>query len=183
MVRYPVSARTQAGGSVMDRFPDDSLRVNECERGGLTKFKLIHAMRFTRQSQSCTAGSRLFLHASIFDEFLEKLVEHTLKLRLGDPLDETTDMGAIINEKQFTKVCGYIEEELGRSDARLVTGGRPPESGPLSEGFFTRPTIFCDASNDWRLAREEIFGPVLVAIRWLVPPRGFLDETPPPPRP
>ena len=127
---------------------------------------IIGAMRFTRQSQSCTAGSRLFLHASIFDEFLEKLVARTSKLRLGDPLDESTDMGAIINEKQFTKVCGYIEEGLGRSDARLAMGGLPPETGPLSEGFFARPTIFADASNDWRLAREEIFGPVLVAIRW-----------------
>ena len=75
-------------------------------------------------------------------------------------------MGAIINEKQFRKVCGYVEEGLDRSDARLVMGGLPPESGPLSEGFFARPTIFADASNDWRLAREEIFGPVLVAIRW-----------------
>ena len=120
---------------------------------------IIGAMRFTRQSQSCTAGSRLFLHASIFDEFLEKLVARTSKLRLGDPLDESTDMGAIINEKQFTKVCGYIEEGLGRSDARLAMGGLPPETGPLSEGFFARPTIFADASNDWRLAREEIFGP------------------------
>ena len=127
---------------------------------------IVGAMRFTRQSQSCTAGSRLFLHASIFDEFLEKLVARTSKLRLGDPLDESTDMGAIINEKQFTKVCGYVEEGLGRSDARLAMGGLPPETGPLSEGFFARPTIFADASNDWRLAREEIFGPVLVAIRW-----------------
>ena len=127
---------------------------------------IIGAMRFTRQSQSCTAGSRLFLHASIFDEFLDKLVARTSTLKLGDPLDESTDMGAIINEKQFTKVCGYIEEGLGRSDARLAMGGLPPGTGPLSEGFFARPTIFADASNDWRLAREEIFGPVLVAIRW-----------------
>ena len=127
---------------------------------------VINSMRFTRQSQSCTAGSRLFLHASIFDEFLDKLVDRTAKLRLGDPLDEATDVGTIINEKQFRKVCGYIEEGLGRSDARLAMGGLPPETGPLSEGYFTRPTIFADASNDWRLAREEIFGPVLVAIRW-----------------
>ncbi len=127
---------------------------------------VIAAMRFTRQSQSCTAGSRLFLHSSIFDEFLEKLVARTSTLKLGDPLDESTDMGAIINEKQFRKVCGYVEEGLARSDARLMMGGRPPGSGPLSEGFFARPTIFADASNDWRLAREEIFGPVLVAIRW-----------------
>ena len=127
---------------------------------------IIAAMRFTRQSQSCTAGSRLFLHADIFDEFLEQLVGRTSDLKLGDPLDESTDMGAIINEKQFRKVCSYVEEGLERSDARLVMGGLPPDSGPLSEGFFARPTIFADASNDWRLAREEIFGPVLVAIRW-----------------
>ncbi len=127
---------------------------------------IINAMRFTRQSQSCTAGSRLFLHASVFDEFLEKLAQKTSGLRQGDPLDEATDMGTIINEKQFRKVCGYVEEGLGRNDARLVMGGLPPTEGPLSKGWFTQPTIFADASNDWRLAREEIFGPVLVAIRW-----------------
>ena len=127
---------------------------------------IIGAMRFTRQSQSCTAGSRLF-----------PACEHHRRVpgRSSSPAPRSsgsatrwtnpTDMGAIINEKQFTKVCGYIEEGLGRSDARLAMGGLPPETGPLSEGFFARPTIFADASNDWRLAREEIFGPVLVAIR------------------
>ena len=75
-------------------------------------------------------------------------------------------MGAIIDEKQFRKVCGYIAEGLDRSDARLAMDGPPPATGPLSEGFFALPTIFADASNDWRLAREEIFGPVLVAIPW-----------------
>lgn len=130
---------------------------------------IINAMRFTRQSQSCTAGSRLFLHASIFDEFLDALKSKTEGLKLGDPLDEATDMGTIINEKQFTKVCGYVREGLEREDARLVMGGLPPDSGPLSEGYFAKPTIFADASNDWRLSREEIFGPVLVAIRWEKP--------------
>jgi betaine-aldehyde dehydrogenase len=127
---------------------------------------IIAAMRFTRQSQSCTAGSRLFLHADIFDSFLDKLAAKTSTLKLGDPLDEATDVGTIINEKQFRKVCGYVEEGLKRDDARLVMGGLPPESGPLSEGYFAMPTLFAEAANDWRLAREEIFGPVLVAIRW-----------------
>jgi acyl-CoA reductase-like NAD-dependent aldehyde dehydrogenase len=127
---------------------------------------IIAAMRFTRQSQSCTAGSRLFLHEDVFDSFLDKLVARTSGLKMGDPLDETTDMGAIINEKQFRRVCGYVEEGLARPEARVVMGGLPPETGPLSEGWFARPTIFADVSNDWRLAREEIFGPVLVAIRW-----------------
>jgi len=127
---------------------------------------IISAMRFTRQSQSCTAGSRLFLHADIFDSFLQKLADKVSTLKLGDPLDEETDMGAIINEKQFKRVCGFVEEGLALDDAHLLMGGMPPTSGPLSKGYFALPTVFANASNDWRLAREEIFGPVLVAIRW-----------------
>src|SRR3984885_880429 len=127
---------------------------------------VIAGMRFTRQSQSCTAGSRLFLHADIFDSFLEKLRTKTQALKLGDPLDEATDIGSIINQKQFTKVCGYVEDGLKRKDARLVFGGMPPTDGPLSEGYFAIPTVFADTSTDWRLAREEIYGPVLVAIPW-----------------
>jgi betaine-aldehyde dehydrogenase len=127
---------------------------------------IINAMRFTRQSQSCTAGSRMFLHEDIFDSFLEKLEKKTSGLKIGDPLDEKTDIGTIINNKQFTKVCKYVDEGLKRSDAQLVFGGLPPTTGPLSEGYYAVPTVFADRSNDWRLAREEIFGPVLVAIRW-----------------
>jgi acyl-CoA reductase-like NAD-dependent aldehyde dehydrogenase len=127
---------------------------------------IIAAMRFTRQSQSCTAGSRLFLHADIFDAFLGRLKERTEKLKIGDPLDETTDIGAIINEKQFKKVCSYVEDGLNQPRARLVMGGMPPQSGPLAQGYFAIPTVFADVANDWRIAREEIFGPVLVAIPW-----------------
>ena len=127
---------------------------------------IVSAMRFTRQSQSCTAGSRLFLHRDIFDKFLEALVKKVEKLKLGDPLDEGTDIGTVINEKQFKRVCGYVEEGLNRKDARVLMGGLPPKDGPLSKGYYTLPTIFADVSNDWRLALEEIFGPVLVAIPW-----------------
>lgn len=127
---------------------------------------IIAAMRFTRQSQSCTAGSRLFLHADIFDNFLSSLAAKTTKLRIGDPLDEATDVGAIINEKQFKKVCGYVEDGMKQPGSKLLFGGLPPATGPLSKGYFAIPTVFTNAANDWRLAREEIFGPVLVAIRW-----------------
>jgi betaine-aldehyde dehydrogenase len=127
---------------------------------------IIAAMRFTRQSQSCTAGSRLFLHADIFDSFLGKLAEKVQKLRIGEPLDETSDIGAIINEKQFNKVCGYVEEGMKRPDAKMLFGGLPPKTGPLSQGYYAIPTVFAHPANDWRLAREEIFGPVLVAIPW-----------------
>jgi len=127
---------------------------------------IINAMRFTRQSQSCTAGSRLFLHEDIFDSFLRKLEKKTTSLKIGDPLDEASDIGTIINNKQYSKVCKYVQDGLERADAKLVFGGLPPKTGPLSEGYYTIPTVFADRSNDWRLAREEIFGPVLVAIRW-----------------
>ena len=127
---------------------------------------VISGMRVTRQGQSCTAGSRLFLHRSIFDSFLTKLPSKLQTLKIGDPTDEATDMGAIINRKQFDRVCGYIEDGLGSSEARVVLGGLPPATGPLAQGYFVQPTVFADVSNDWRIAREEIFGPVMVAIPW-----------------
>ncbi|GJD36124.1 aldehyde dehydrogenase family protein [Methylobacterium aerolatum] len=127
---------------------------------------IVAAMRFTRQSQSCTAGSRLFLHRSIYDGFLEKLVAKASQLKIGDALDEASDVGAIINERQFKKVCGYVEDGQRQAGSRLVMGGLPDTDGPLAQGYFMRPTAFAQADNDWRLAREEIFGPVLVAIPW-----------------
>jgi len=127
---------------------------------------VISAMRFTRQGQSCTAGSRLFLHKSIYENFLEKLKTKLSTLKIGDPLDEATDMGAIINRKQFDRVCGYIEDGMAQKGSRLVLGGLPPKQGPLAQGFFVQPTVFANVQNDWRIAREEIFGPVLAAIPW-----------------
>jgi betaine-aldehyde dehydrogenase len=127
---------------------------------------VISGMRFTRQGQSCTAGSRLFLHESILDSFLEKLTAKLATLTVGDPLDEATDMGSIINRKQFARVCGYIEDGLRQKGSRAVIGGMPPADGPLAEGYYVTPTVFAQASNEWRIAREEIFGPVLVVIPW-----------------
>jgi acyl-CoA reductase-like NAD-dependent aldehyde dehydrogenase len=127
---------------------------------------VISGMRFTRQGQSCTAGSRLFLHRSIFDSFLQKLTASLSALKIGEPLEEATDMGAIINRKQFERVCAYIEDGSRQKDARLVIGGLPPKEGPLSAGYFVQPTVFAEVHNEWRIAREEIFGPVLVAIPW-----------------
>jgi len=127
---------------------------------------VVNGMRFTRQGQSCTAGSRLFLHRSIFDSFLERLRTKLGTLKLGDPLEEATDMGTLINRRQFERVCSYIGDGLAQQGARLVAGGLPPKTGPLSQGYFVEPTLFAEVRNDWRIAREEIFGPVLVAIPW-----------------
>ncbi len=127
---------------------------------------VIAAMRFARQGQSCTAGSRLFLHKSIFDSFLERLAAKLTKMKVGDPLDESSDMGAIVSRQQFDSVLRYITEGTKQQGARTVTGGLPPKDGPLAEGYYIEPTVFANDTNDWRLAREEIFGPVLVAIPW-----------------
>jgi acyl-CoA reductase-like NAD-dependent aldehyde dehydrogenase len=126
---------------------------------------VISGMRFTRQGQSCTAGSRLFLHASIMDEFLDRLSKKLSTLVVGDPLDERTDMGSLINKKQFDRVCGYIEDGLQQPGVRVVMGGLRPRRDD-SEGYFVDPTVFANVSNDWRIAREEIFGPVLCVIPW-----------------
>lgn len=127
---------------------------------------VIAGMRFARQGQSCTAGSRLFVHQSVYDSFIDKLATKLGKMKVGDPLDESSDMGAIVSRQQFDKVCGYIAEGAKQQGARTVVGGLPPKDGPLSEGYYIEPTVFANMRNDWRLAREEIFGPVLVAIPW-----------------
>jgi acyl-CoA reductase-like NAD-dependent aldehyde dehydrogenase len=127
---------------------------------------VIAGMRFTRQGQSCTAGSRLFLHQDIYQSFLDKISQRLTKLKVGDPLDEATDMGSIINTKQYNRVCEYIQDGMNQPSAKMLIGGLPPKEGPLSEGFFVEPTIIANATNDWRIAREEIFGPVLVVIPW-----------------
>jgi betaine-aldehyde dehydrogenase len=127
---------------------------------------VFFGMRFTRQGQSCTAGSRLFLHESIYDSFLDQLVKRLRSLKIGNPLDEATDMGAIINRKQFESVCSYVEDGLRQGGAHLLTGGVPPTEGPLAQGYFMEPTVIDHVRNEWRIAREEIFGPVLVVIPW-----------------
>jgi len=126
----------------------------------------IAAARIYRQSQSCTTGSRLFIHESIFESFLDKLVKKLSSLKIGDPLEEDTDVGCLASETQFNRVCSYIKEGLNHPSAKILTGGLPDLDGPLSEGYFLKPTIFTGISNDFRLAREEIFGPVICAIPW-----------------
>ena len=127
---------------------------------------VINGMRFIRQGQSCTAGSRLFLHESIFDNFLSRLIEKLKGIKIGNPFDEKTQMGAIVNRTQYETVCRYIEEGLKQPGATALIGGVPPSEGPLSQGYYVEPTVFTGVENDWRIAKEEVFGPVLVVIPW-----------------
>ena len=127
---------------------------------------LLFASRFTRQGQSCTAGSRLFLHEDIYDEVLGKLVDRLGSLVVGNPLDEASDMGAVINQKQFDAIDEYLVEGRESGDMTVALGGTAPSVGPLTEGYYHLPTIFSGGRNEFRRAREEIFGPVVVAIPW-----------------
>jgi aldehyde dehydrogenase (NAD+) len=127
---------------------------------------LLLASRFTRQGQSCTAGSRLFLHEDIYDDVLARLSVKLGALQVGDPLDEATDMGAVINAKQHAAITGYLDEGRATEGMKAVLGGSAPTDGALTEGYYHLPTVFSGVRNDFRLAQEEIFGPVLVAIPW-----------------
>ncbi|MBB3084565.1 aldehyde dehydrogenase family protein [Geodermatophilus sabuli] len=125
---------------------------------------LVLSSRVTRQGQSCTAGSRLYLHRDVHDEVLARLADRLGALKVGDPLDESNDIGAIINQSQYDSIRDYLED--GLANMRVELGGLPPTTGPLAEGLFHVPTLFSGGDNSFRLAREEIFGPVVVAIPW-----------------
>ncbi|MBI5302051.1 MAG: aldehyde dehydrogenase family protein [Chloroflexi bacterium] len=131
-----------------------------------TVANVINGMRVVRQGQSCTAGTRLYLHESIFDSFIEKLVTKLRAFKIGEPLDDTTQVGAIVNENQYNTILDYIADGLEQPGAKAVCGGMPPKTLPFTEGYFVEPTVFVGVQNDWRIVREEIFGPVLVVIPW-----------------
>ncbi len=116
---------------------------------------------FFNQGEMCSAGSRLIIEESVRDAVLEKVVAAGRKLVPGDPLDAATRLGAIVDDVQLQTVLGYID--AGREDgARLLAGGR--RARQESGGFYVEPTIFGEVRPDMRIAREEIFGPVLAAI-------------------
>ena len=117
---------------------------------------------FYGKGEVCNAGSRLFLESKVKDEFTEKLATRAAKMRPADPLDPKTRMGAIVSQDQMQTVLSYIE--AGKKDgAKLVAGGKRV-SVDGGKGFFIEPTIFGDVKNDMRIAREEIFGPVLSVL-------------------
>jgi len=135
------------------------------ERIEATADGILLGMRFSRQGQSCTAGSRLFIHESVYEIVLDAVVRKASALVVGDPLDEATDMGAIINESQYRSVQEYIADGKAQPGVRVALDGANVSPAGL-DGYYQGPTIFADVQNTWRIAREEIFGPVLVAISW-----------------
>jgi alpha-ketoglutaric semialdehyde dehydrogenase len=119
---------------------------------------------FGTTGQRCTATSRLILHEKIHDRFLEMLAARVKALRLGDGLLPTSEVGPCVNKSQQETVKSYVEIGL-KEGARLVTGGKVPAGKELEKGWFYEPTVFADVKPDHRIAREEIFGPVLSVLK------------------
>jgi acyl-CoA reductase-like NAD-dependent aldehyde dehydrogenase len=146
----------EMGGKNVVMIMDDAqleLAVEGCLWGG-----------FGTTGQRCTAASRVVVHEKLYDEFLQQFAARASALRVGDGLDDRTQMGPSVSEAQLETVMKYVE--IGRGEgARLVTGGNRLTSGQYSRGWFHEPTIFGDVEPSMRIAQEEIFGPVVSVIR------------------
>jgi alpha-ketoglutaric semialdehyde dehydrogenase len=166
---------TEIGLGVYQRAATRGIRA-QCEMGGKNPVIVLEdadvdlavagvaAGAFGSTGQRCTATSRVILLHPVADAFLEKLVASANKMRLGDPLAADVDMGPSVDESQMQKVLEYID--IGKAEgAELLCGGTRADEGALAKGYFVRPTVFDRVRPDMRIAREEIFGPVLSVIR------------------
>ena len=167
-------------GKAIQKAAADSLKPTLLELGGknaLIAFsdanveKLVEGvakgMNFTWAGQSCGSTSRVFLHESLHDDILEKVKLYVQKqYRPGVPTDMTTTMGPVINKQAYDRVLGYIESAK-EEGAKLVAGGKPPTGNvDIEGGFFIEPTIFAEVQPTMRIAKEEIFGPVMSVFKW-----------------
>ena len=164
---------TEVGRLIMEAAAKSNLKRISLELGGKSPNIIFadsdlddavegaHLGLFVNQGQSCCAGSRVFVEEKIYDEFVEKSIARARKRRVGDPLDPRTDQGPQVSESQFDRVMGYIES--GRHEgATLACGGERVGD----RGYFIQPTVFCDVQDEMKIAREEIFGPVMSIIRF-----------------
>jgi acyl-CoA reductase-like NAD-dependent aldehyde dehydrogenase len=134
-------------------FPDADLKF--AVRGAVTAI-------FFNQGQVCTAGSRLFVHKSVYDQVVGGLTDHASKMKLGAGIDPATEIGPLVSQEQLERVTGYIEAGK-REGANPTTGGNRP-GDTLTQGYFVQPTVFDNVRDDMTIAREEIFGPVVAAL-------------------
>lgn len=125
----------------------------------------IKGMNMNRQGQSCSSTSRVFVHASIHDAVVEELVRQAEALPIGFPWLHGNEVGPIVSQRQYDRVMGFIES--GKSEgAKLMTGGGKPADERLKNGFFVSPTVFDGVNPAMRIAKEEIFGPVMSVFTW-----------------
>lgn len=127
---------------------------------------IVGGMNFTWSGQSCGSTSRVFLHESLHDTVLARVAELLpQRHKPGIPTDPATTMGSLVSAAQLDKVKGFVASALAEG-GRLVTGGKAPGDPALKDGFFFEPTIFADMKPHMRLAREEVFGPILSVFKW-----------------
>ncbi|HEX5483050.1 MAG TPA: aldehyde dehydrogenase family protein [Terriglobia bacterium] len=120
---------------------------------------------YANKGEVCSAGSRLLVHEKIYDRFVNGLAERAKKMKVGNPLDPATEMGAQISKTQFDRIMSYID--AGRQQgARLVCGGERDLDGEKARGYYLKPAIFADVKPQMKIAQEEIFGPVLAALKF-----------------
>jgi len=120
---------------------------------------------YMNTGQICSAGTRILVQAGLYDRFLERFVERSKTIKIGDPLDFNTRMGPLVSEEQLRKVERYVE--IGRKEgAKLLCGGKRPSDPALANGFYFEPTVFGDVDNKMQIAQEEIFGPVASVIKF-----------------
>jgi aldehyde dehydrogenase (NAD+) len=124
--------------------------------------KQLKMASLMNNGQACVAQTRILASARRYDEVVDALAAMMSTLSVGDPADEATDIGPLVAQRQQERVQGYIQSGIDEG-ARIVLGGT---DAPLERGWYVRPTLFADATNDMRIAREEIFGPVLTVLKY-----------------
>jgi betaine-aldehyde dehydrogenase len=125
----------------------------------------VAGMNFAWQGQSCGSTSRVLLHEALYKPVLERLVDRVAALRLGDPLDDKSQMGPINSKRHYERVCAMVQSGSAEG-ARLMTGGKRPNGSEFKRGYWIEPTVFADVKPSMTIAREEIFGPVLSVFSW-----------------
>lgn len=184
LVRHPLVRRIGFTGSVATGLAiqraaaESAVKHVSLELGGKNPFIVfpdadldrvvemaVAGMNFSWAGQSCGSTSRLLLHADIHDEIVERVAERMRALRVGDPLDPASEMGPVNSSKQSERMQGFIAEAAAQG-ARLVTGGTRPSGTMFAQGYWLEPTLYADVTQEMRVVREEIFGPIVCAQRW-----------------
>ena len=121
---------------------------------------IIEGMRYIRQGQGCTAATRVFVHESLYDRISDGVIDRLAKLKVGDPMIESTDIGSIISEDQFNRTLHYMEIAHNTPGAQMLFGGKRPTEGYLGKGYFYPPTLIDGIPMESPICQDEVFGPV-----------------------
>jgi acyl-CoA reductase-like NAD-dependent aldehyde dehydrogenase len=127
---------------------------------------ILTGMRFTRQGQSCSAGSRLLVHDAIYDEVVERAIDAMTELRIGNPMDERTQVGTVISSEQFERITSYVRLARETPGASILCGGERADGVGMDKGYYYQPTLIEGVPHESPVCQDEIFGPVAVVSRW-----------------